>query len=274
MEKIAASIVAYKSDTNMLQRAVESFQKSSITGKLTIIDNSPTDILREVCTKWGVDYLFSSGNIGYGRAHNVAIKESLKNTSYHLVLNPDVYFEKDTIEKLYLFMEKHQDAGLVMPEVKDPVGELQMLCKLLPTPQNLLGRRFFPNALWSKSLNEQYELRSSDYNRIMNVPFLSGCFMFLRTSALKQVGLFDERFFLYTEDTDLTRRIHKHYQTMYFPQATIYHYHERGSYKDLWLLWCNILSAIKYFNKWGWIRDTERECFNQRALSQTTNQSL
>ena len=97
--------------------------------------------------------------------------------------------------------------------------------------------------------------------------------MFLRTEALKKVGLFDERFFLYTEDTDLTRRIHRHYRTVYFPEATIHHYHARGSYKNPWLLWCNIQSAIRYFNKWGWATDAERDQFNRRVLVQLSNAS-
>ena len=265
MEKVAASIVVYKTDVKILQRAVESFQSSTLTGKLSIIDNSPTDTLRESSVAWGAQYFFSSANIGYGKAHNIAMKESLTNTQYHLVLNPDVYFEKDTIQKLYWFMEEHPEAGLVMPRVKDPNGRLQMLCKQLPTPLNLTSRRFFPTAMWSKKLNDRYELKNSNYDHVMNVPFLSGCFMFLSTTALKQIGLFDERFFLYAEDTDLSRRIHQKFETLYFPWAEIFHVHERGSYKNFGLTLHNLKSAAQYFNKWGWFFDRERTIINQRA---------
>ncbi len=106
----------------------------------------------------------------------------------------------------------------------------------------------------------------SGYDKVMDVPFLSGCFMFLRTEALRNVGLFDESIFLYTEDTDLTRRIHKHYRTIFYPEVTIYHYNQRGSYKDFVIFIHHILSAIKYFNKWGWFDDNEREDINQRIL--------
>ena len=156
-----------------------------------------------------------------------------------------------------------------MPKVLYPDGRLQPLCKLLPAPQTLIKRRFF--SFYKSSLeneNYRYELRFSGYDKIMDVPFLSGCFMFLRTEALKKVGLFDERFFLYTEDVDLSRRIHKHYRTVYFPQTSIYHYHQRGSYRNIWLMWCNIKSAVRYFNKWGWVNDSEREFFNQRTIQQ------
>ncbi len=265
MEKIAASIVVYKTDVKILQRAVDSFQNSTLSGSLTIIDNSPTDILREICRTWGVHYIFLSKNVGYGRAHNVAMKKSLETSTYHLVLNPDVYFEKEAIEKLYWFMEEREEAGLVMPKVKDPNGSLQMLCKLLPTPLNLSGRRFFSNTIWSKKLNDRYELKNFDYNQVMNVPFLSGCFMFLRTSALKEIGLFDERFFLYAEDTDLSRRMHQQFETLYCPWVEIVHVHQRGSYKNFGLTLHNLKSATQYFNKWGWFFDKERTLINQRT---------
>jgi GT2 family glycosyltransferase len=87
--------------------------------------------------------------------------------------------------------------------------------------------------------------------------------MFLRMDALRKVGLFDERIFLYTEDIDLTRRIHQHYRTIFFPGAAIYHYNQRSSYKSMVILMHHTLSAITYFNKWGWFNDIERDHINQ-----------
>jgi GT2 family glycosyltransferase len=164
-------------------------------------------------------------------------------------------------------MENETNIGLVMPKVLYPDGRLQPLCKLLPTPKTLFMRRFlrFLSTRLERE-NYKYELRGTGYDNIVEAPFLSGCFMFLRTEVLKEVGLFDERFFLYTEDTDLSRRIHRRARTVFFPEVTIYHHHERGSYKSIWLLMQNIRSAIRYFNKWGWTTDEERENFNARAL--------
>lgn len=270
MEKITASIVTYNTDTLLLKRAVDSFLKSSLTGRLFIIDNSPKDSLRHYCEGvTGVTYLFNKKNIGYGKGHNIAIRQVLEQSQYHLVLNPDVYFDPWALEKIFYFMEEHPRAGLVMPKVYNAENELQMLCKLLPTPYNLAGRRFFPFKKWIANFNERYEMKESGYQSVMNVPFLSGCFMFLRTSALKKTGLFDERFFLYAEDTDLSRRIHQQFQTLYFPGAEITHLHARGSYKDFYLTFQNLKSAIQYFNKWGWFFDSERKLINQSALSPT-----
>lgn len=269
MEKITASIVVYKNDPVLLRRAIDSFLKSTVTGPLTIIDNSPSDELRQMCSGHNLTYIFNNKNLGYGKGHNVAIRQYLDRSLYHLVLNPDVYFEPEVIEKLFYFMEDNNQAGLAMPKVLGPDGQLQMLCKLLPSPVDLATRRFSPFEDWFKNRNEKYEMNESGYDRVMNVPFLSGCFMFLRTEALRKVGLFDERFFLYAEDTDLSRRLHQRFETLFYPEAEIKHVHARGSYKDLGLTFHNIKSAVQYFNKWGWFFDVERETVNQRALSQT-----
>ena len=273
MTDLTASIVAYKNPANILAQTIHSFLQSTPDSHLYIIDNSPTDELKYLAYDSRITYIFNHKNVGFGTGHNMVLRKIVEASKYHLVLNPDVYFTADVIPKLYTFMNSHPEVGQLMPKVLYPDGRLQRLCRLLPSPKTLIMRRFF-NFLKARleKENEQYEMHLSGYDKVMNVPFLSGCFMFLRTEALQKVGLFDERFFLYTEDTDLTRRIHKFYQTIYFPEATIFHYHERGSYKDFRLLWLNIQSAIRYFNKWGWTHDAERELFNHRALLQVSNQ--
>ena len=109
-------------------------------------------------------------------------------------------------------------------------------------------------------------MRSSGYDKIMNVPYLSGCFMLLRTKALQKARLFDERFFMYPEDIDLTRRIHRDYLTVYFPHVTIIHNHEHASYKSLKMLLVHIVNMCRYFNKWGWFVDKERDAINAIAI--------
>ena len=269
MKDLSASIVVYKNAVEILEKTIQSFLRNTLDSKLYIIDNSPTDRLKALVNDPRIIYRFNNRNVGFGAGHNTILREILNESKYHIIMNPDVYFEEGVIQKLYTFMNQHSEIGQLMPKVLYPDGRLQPLCKLLPTPQTLIKRRFFN--FYKSSLereNYRYELRFSGYDKIMDVPFLSGCFMFLRTEALKKVGLFDERFFLYTEDADLSRRIHKHYRTVYFPQATIYHHYQRGSYRNFWLTWCNIKSAIRYFNKWGWLNDSEREFFNKRTIQQ------
>jgi GT2 family glycosyltransferase len=200
-------------------------------------------------------YIFNKANLGYGRAHNIALEKSLKTEAkYHLVLNSDIEFTPDTISQLVQFMDTHPDVGHVMPLVRYPDGNIQYLAKQLPTPFDLFARRFLPRA-WTKRRNAQFEnhwfYQQPDYKtQLLDVPYLSGCFMFLRADALRKVGLFDPRFFMYPEDIDLTRRIHTHYRTVMYPAVEITHNHAQGSYHSPRLLWIHITNMLKYFWKW------------------------
>jgi GT2 family glycosyltransferase len=267
---ISGSIVLYKSDKSV-QKTIADFLNTPLPVKLYLVDNSPTEALKLSLAQFiadkRVEYIFNGANVGFGAAHNIAIRKVLNETKYHLVLNPDVSFGTSVIEQLVKYLEQHKDVGLVIPKVVYPDGKLQYVCKLLPTPVDLIFRRFLPGKMIEKRL-EKFEMREMGYNREVEVPYLSGCFMFLRTDALKKVGLFDERFFMYPEDIDLTRRIYKEYKTMYYPGAEIVHEHARESYKSMKLFYIHIVNMIRYFNKWGWIFDKERRKINREVLSQ------
>jgi GT2 family glycosyltransferase len=264
---ISASIVSYKNKPEVLAKTIESYLLATENSKLYVIDNSPTDTAREICRHSRVHYIFNPTNVGYGRAHNIAIQESILTSKYHLVLNPDVAFEQHVLRELISYMEKNNDVGLVMPKVLYPDGRLQPLCKLLPEPHQLFARRFLiPFKKILNRINHEYEMLFTEYDKITDVPFLSGCFMLLRTKALQTVGLFDERFFLYFEDADLSRRIHQRYRTMFYPDVAVQHVHERQSYKNLKILLHHINSSILYFNKWGWFADEERDAVNRKIL--------
>ena len=266
------SMVTYRNDYENIKKNIKSFIESPLLEKLFIIDNSPTDDLKEIRNvDSNIEYIFNPSNPGYGASHNIAIRKSIGNsTKYHIVLNPDIYFSKEgVLEELYDFIEQNNDVGLVMPQVLYRDGSIQYLCKLLPTPLDLFGRRFLNFVPFKKIMEkrkELYELIFTGYNRIMEVPYLSGCFMFLRVEALEEVGIFDERFFMYLEDTDLSRRIHKKYKTVFYPKVTIYHDYTKGSYKNFKLLKHHMQSAIKYFNKWGWFLDKERKNMNLKFM--------
>ena len=138
--------------------------------------------------------------------------------------------------------------------------------KLLPHPLELLVRRFFPLLHSSSGRLARYELHGSGYARVMDVPALSGCFLLMRIATLRRVGLFDERFFLYFEDVDLSRRVGRVARTVFVPHVAVVHDFGRGSCRDWRLFRHHLVSAARYFNKWGWLRDEERARINARAL--------
>lgn len=249
---ITASIVTYNTNSEDLKRLLTCLLKSSVN-HVIIIDQSSDNRLKSILPQTErIEYIHTV-NRGYGAAHNIAIKKSLENGSdYHLVLNPDVYWTEDVILPLKKFMDLHPECGLVMPKVLYPDGRVQYLCKRLPSPWTLIIRRFVKIRALQEWINNKYEMRSTGYDHIMEVPVLSGCFMFLRCSTLRRAGMFDERFFLYGEDVDLCRRIGEISSPIFYPLISIYHSHAKSSYNDKTMLNIHIQSMIKYFNKWGW----------------------
>ena len=269
MYQITSSIVTYKNNPEVLRKSVDSFLKTDLHVKLYIVDNSASNELKKHCLDRRIEYIFNGRNLGFGAGHNIAIdKAMLETTKYHLVLNPDVCFEKGTLERIYDFMERNRDIGLLMPKICDFDNSTQHLCKLLPAPADLIIRRInskILNFLFRKRIY-RYELRFKNHDNIIEAPHLSGCFMFMREKVFEKVGFFDRRFFMYLEDVDFSRRIHKRYRTVYWPEVVAYHQHTRHSYNNLKALGYHIFSGIKYFNKWGWFYDKERNNINRTVL--------
>lgn len=264
---ITASIVLYKTKLEDLNHVLTCAQKSEIK-KVFVIDNSPDDSLRKWVADFSdkVEYQQGHGNIGYGRAHNMGFRKAdAIDSDYHIVLNPDISFDPDTISYIKELMDRHSEIGLVLPKVLYPNGELQYLCKLFPTPFDIFGRRFLPHKIIAKR-NNRFEMREMGYDKMWNCPILSGCFMFMRVSDLLKVTGFDEMFFMYFEDFDLMRRLHGITKTVFFPDVTIVHNHAAEHHTNKALLKASLISAIKYFNKWGWIVDRERLYVNRHAF--------
>lgn len=264
---LTASLVIYHNSKYDVETIVKCVLHSLID-KLYIIDNSRNDTFRILEKRSDKIRYIHSENIGYGGAHNIAIREAMAlGAKYHIVVNPDIYFEIGTIESLVEYMDDNPDVGQMMPKVFYPNGELQFLCKMIPTPMDLIFKRFLPSRFTAKSLYK-FQLRFTGYNKIMNVPYLSGCFMFFRISALEDIGLFDERFFMYPEDVDITRRMHEKYKTIFYPDVSIVHAHAAASKTNLKMLWIHITNMIKYFNKWGWFFDKRRCEINKKLLKE------
>lgn len=271
MTKLSVSIVMYQNDLKMLEGTIRSAMSCQDTPDLNIrlllVDNSPSDERKNlVGIDSRVEYQSTGKNLGFGSGHNIAFRHFDGWSDYHLVLNPDISFGPDALPALTVFMDKNVNTGLCMPKILNPSGSLQYACKLLPTPTNLILRRLPFLKAWTQKSDELYEMKKADYSKPMVVPFLSGCFMLLRMSTLRTVGFFDERYFLYLEDTDLCRRFLEVSDTCYVPFVSITHEAQRESAKNRQLLKIHIQSAIRYFNKWGWFFDRKRRLYNCRAI--------
>ena len=253
--KISISLVTYN-NSKVIEKCINSI--FSITNNLDfetiIVDNNSSDNTVEIIQNnfKNVKLIKNNKNIGFGAAHNIAIK--LGRGKYHLVLNPDIIFTENTIENLINFMEENSDVGLVSPKIIFPDGTIQHLCKRLPCLFDLFVRRFTPGViqyLFKKRI-DYFEMRETDYNKIIDVPYLSGSFMLFRRSILEEIGGFDENFYMYFEDADITQRAAEISRTVFYPYTSVIHLWERGSHKNIKLLFISLVSTAKYFNKWGW----------------------
>lgn len=253
---LCAVIVTYQSDLNVLKRAVDSLRCCQLPMEIILVDNDSGAAYRGDLGRSFPDIrVIDSGlNKGFGAGHNLGF--ALKNLSdYHLVVNPDIRVGAGQIEAMIEFMQARKDVGVCVPKITNEQGELQYLCKRKPSVMALFGRRFLPNALADmllKRVLDRYVMKDKDYNQIIEPEFLSGCFMVFRSDIYKALEGFDERFFLYFEDADITLRARKICKAVHFPGASVVHAWKGGARNSRYLTRVMLVSAVKYFNKWGW----------------------
>ena len=259
------SIVTYKTDSEELQKCLNSLKNNNVN-KIYIIDNAREKRIEDICAQNEKTIYIGNENSGYGAGHNIAIRLSIaEKADYHLVLNSDVTFESSVIDKLTEYMDRHEDVAQAQPAIVYPDGKTQYTCRLLPTPADVIFRRFLPECI-SRKNDERYLLKFFDRKTEANIPYHQGSFMFFRTKCFETVGLFDERFFMYPEDIDITRRMHRQFRTMFVPVVTVTHRHNAESYKSLRMTMIHAVNMIRYFNKWGWFFDKERSAVNKATI--------
>ena len=271
--KIDASIVTYHTADDELRTCLDALLASPCIRIVHIIDNSSDSATSRLAAQYAPRVTYTPHpNTGYGDAHNVALRCTIDSgTPYHLVINSDVYFTAGTLERCLAYMEAHHEAGQLIPHTIFPDGREQHVCHPLPTPLDMLMRGFLPQR-WLASRRRRYDLIDRDPAQVINPPYHHGCFMLLRTEALRTAGLFDPRYFMYPEDIDLTRRIHRRFLTVYYPGATIVHAHRAESKTSWRMRKIHIINMLKYFRKWGFLFDAERRKFNLQLIHEIREQ--
>jgi GT2 family glycosyltransferase len=244
--KITATIVLYKENVSSLKKTIDSFLEVSVSKKLFLVDNSPTDILKTEFIHPDIEYIFVGKNIGFGSAHNLVLDKV--NSQFHLVLNPDVAFDSQVISTLISKLEQEKDVAFITPKVLYPNNSIQFVCRNYPTIFDLINRRI---KLFKKEIHIN-EYRNLNLEKPFYPDFIHGCFMLFNTDDFISLQGFDERYFLYMEDVDICKKIDNiGKKKLYFPEVNIIHQHQKGSSKSLKLFFRHTSSVIKYFTKWG-----------------------
>jgi GT2 family glycosyltransferase len=249
---LGVSIVLYKTPMSRIAGLLEELKRGG-AAKIFVLDNSPpgydssadrhrSDMIERVCT---------GRNLGYGRAHNIAIARSVGVYRYHLICNPDIAVPDGTLARMIDFMDAEPDVGLCMPMLVGPSGEMQYCCRRSPVLLDYLSQIIAPRT-WGRTRRSKLEMRSQDYHQPMQARCLSGCFMLFRSDVLRRLEGFDERFFLYFEDFDLSMRSSLVARNAYFPAARVVH-ERQSAHRSSWRLKAIFArSAFMYFSKWGW----------------------
>lgn len=213
---VSASIVIYNPKINLLTNLIETILESNLSIILYIIDNSKYvhPLLKTNYKNKNFIYIHNPSNPGFGASHNYATELAIRRKSnYHFIINPDIILTKDILNTLVFEIKREKNIGIIMPKILNFDGSTQNLPKLLPSPLWLVIRKIkWPNFYYFKMINT-FELREVSQKLIFNSPILSGCFMLVNLKYFEDVGKFDEQFFMYFEDWDLSRRINKKYQT-------------------------------------------------------------
>jgi len=259
---ISIIIVNYNSKGFTLNclRSIKAANFANLKYEIIVIDNASYDNIGEILA-WQnpeVKFIQSETNLGLGGGNNLGIKQA--EGKYIAIMNPDTVAFKDTFTKLFEFMEVNQEVGVVGPKQFNPDQTIQDSCyrwHALMTP--FYRRTFLGKLALAKKDLARFLMKDFDKTKARDVDWLLGSCLFMRASAFKQVGLSDENYFLYFEDTDWCRRFWLNkWRVTYYPEAQIIHNHNRESAQKAWYrvftsqsLRYHIVSWFKYLNKWG-----------------------
>ena len=217
--------------------------------RLYVVDNNSTDgtpdFIRENYPQ--VCLIEPGTNNGFGAGHNVVLP--MLGSKYHFVINPDILLHDDAIQKMCDYMEENPDIGVVSPKICFPDGRVQALGKRHPKLKYLVVSRL-RNPDKPNKIFDEYAMLDKDLSVPQDIEYTSGCFIGFRTDIFKRIGGFDERYFLYFEDADISREALKITRVVYYPEAVVYHVWERASKTNKKLLMVHISSMFKYFIKW------------------------
>jgi GT2 family glycosyltransferase len=263
---LSASLVLYHNDPKIYEQAICSFLEGIEHAELVVVDHSDSPLQSDWFSHERVKYIYANRNAGFGAGHNMAFNARSSPSDVHLFLNPDVRFGKDVLPYLLACFAADGNIGAMMPKILYESGDIQHLVKLLPTPVDLIFRRFIPLKWIRKRINDRYELRGLSHTSGLDAPTLSGCFLLVRSHSFAEIGGFDERYFMYMEDVDLVRRLGHLSRTRYEPAVFVTHGYAKGSYTNKKLLGYHIKSAWMYFSKWGWMMDSVRRSRNRKAI--------
>lgn len=250
--KVSACIVAYNGFEEV-KKAVDSILAftEGVDLKLYLVDNASPDGTgaQLAAHDFGpqVEVLCLPANVGFGAGHNAVLPKLC--SRYHFVINPDIVLQTDAISALCDWMDAHPEAVMTTPRLQFPDGREQYTAKRAPTFRAILARQLPLPFL--KKAEQHYLMLDEDLAQPQEIAFCTGCFFGMRTDTFRTIGGFDEGYFMYVEDADITRKAQAAGKVMYVPQAAVCHAWHRDARRKWKNFWMQIRSMLRYWRKWG-----------------------
>jgi GT2 family glycosyltransferase len=233
---------------------LENVTSNMYTFDIYVVDNGSdddtVDLIKNKKKEFkNIELIIPIENKGFGAGNNAVIPNL--SSDYHILINPDIII-KDTnqIQKMVEFMENNRDVGLLSPKILNVDGTIQKLYKHNPSVLDMALRFISPKIMTKRQL--WFVHNETGYAKMGPIEHASGAFMFFRTGIFKSIQGFDERYFMYMEDADITRKVNAISSSVFFPEAMVVHEWQRDSHKKIKYTFMTISSMVKYFNKWGW----------------------
>ena len=250
MAGISASIVTYN-DYDEAFLAACTVREHCPEAALFLVDNASADgtgeRLRE-SLQGRAEVICREENGGFGTGHNTVLP--LLKSDYHFVLNPDIQVEDDVMQKMCAWMEEHPDVVMATPQLYFPDGRPQNLPRRIPSFMGLLARQL-PGVGFMQRFDRHYTMLDEDLTVPQEIEFCTGSFFCIRTEVFKKMGGFDESYFMYVEDADITRKAMAYGRVFLLPQFRAVHAWHRNPSRDAHHFVLQLKSMIHYWAKWG-----------------------
>jgi GT2 family glycosyltransferase len=245
-----AVVVVNYNVLDLLRACLSSVQRASVglSAEVWVVDCGSTDASAEmVRAEFPTVRLIESGNVGYARGNNLALREIAARGAcrYVLLLNPDTVLSPTALAEMIAFMDAHPDAGVAGPRLLLADGSLDLACRRgFPTPLVSLCHFSGLSRLFPRSpLFARYNLTFIPEDAVAEVDSVVGAFMLVRGEVLGRVGLLDEAFFMYGEDLDWALRIKRSGWKVYYNGRVSVLHHKRASSRQ------HSIRAIRAFNE-------------------------
>lgn len=210
-------------------------------------DDSAATLQRQLGGTPNVTVNCLPNNIGFGSGHNTVLPKL--QSDFHAVVNPDITIDRDVLGELCRYLDEHPDVVMVTPQLRFPDDTPQYTAKRAPTFFALLARQLHLGFL--KKHEDHYLMLDEDLTREQEIEFCSGCFFVMRTWVFREIGGFDEDYFMYVEDADITRKAMQKGRVMFVPSTYVHHAWHRNTTRSSKHFFMQLKSMGRYFRKWG-----------------------